>query len=101
MSVIPPQYPRSRVPPPEVVDPDLDGDIQLCLASYHPCYQTQQGEEGWLCMVSASGASADSVLQVPVTACGIGGSEGQAKRAAACNLMQNLIALRYPVNTQI
>ncbi len=48
----------------------------------------------WLCLVSTD-VSADSVLEVPVTACGMGETQSQALRAATCNLIESLNALGY------
>ena len=42
----------------------------------------------WLCLVSAENSSVCS--GVPVTACGVGESKSQAKREAACKLIDNL-----------
>lgn len=92
-------------PPREVVDPDLDDGIMIMLTRFKPCIQYKEGleEEGgasnWLCLVStrAEGYSADSVLNVPVTACGMGETKSQALRSASFNLIDNLNALGYHV----
>ncbi len=90
-------------PPPEVSDPDLDGDIMVTLDRFNPREFYQEGvkEEGgasnWLCLLSAKAASADGAVHIPVTSCGMGETRSQALRHAACNLIDNLIALGYPV----